>query len=92
MLRDFEDVFYKVPAVVDESDSKEPFLLCLQCARIPVGYRTRCLKTRPFRPVCERGNAFAESLDEPVPGLVILTFNDSLCDNPALIVSIPSDG
>ena len=92
MLRDFEDVFYKVPAVVDESDSKEPFLLCLQCARIPVGYRTRCLKTRPFRPVCEGGDAFTESLDEPVLGLVILTFNDSPCDNPALIVSIPSDG
>jgi hypothetical protein len=92
VLCDFEDVFYEVPAVVDESDSKELFLLCLQCARILVGYRTRCLKTRPFRPVCERGNVFAESLDEPVPGLVILTFNDSLCDNPALIVSIPSDG
>jgi hypothetical protein len=29
VLRDFEDVFYEVPVAVDESDSKEPFLLCL---------------------------------------------------------------
>jgi len=29
MLCGFENVFHEVPAAVDESDAKEPFLLCL---------------------------------------------------------------
>jgi hypothetical protein len=50
------------------------------------------MKTRLFGPVCEGGDAFTESLDEPVPGLIILTLDDRPSDNPALIVSIASDG
>jgi hypothetical protein len=38
MLCGFENVFHKVPAAVNKSDAKEPFLLCLECARISIGY------------------------------------------------------
>jgi ABC-type multidrug transport system permease subunit len=38
MLCGFENVFYKVLVVVNKSDAKEPFLLCLECAHISIGY------------------------------------------------------
>jgi hypothetical protein len=92
MLCGFENVFYKVLVVVNKSDAKEPFLLCLECAHISIGYWIGYIKTRLFRPICKGGDVFAESFDEPVPRLIILTFNNRPRNNPALIISIMSDG
>jgi hypothetical protein len=50
------------------------------------------VKTRLFGPVYEGADTFTESLDEPVLGLIILALDDRPGDNPALIVSIASDG